>query len=451
MHLGAPSGGIISCPQNVNHELSDFALTNHPSIISDPTDQPGGKHILATELLGASALAFIYNELANNAPPSPQAALEDDDLDLITPSRSPSPSVMSDVSSLWDLPCLRIPPPSQMTTPALTPDSSRSNSPRLFYPSPPLTPDSIHISPYHGLSHEIFGDDIELTQAPARFGLLYFHNDAFDGRKALLTPPMQPSPFSAPHSLSYSEPPLPFTGSYNYANVKSALACAEHIDEELDMLNYCDLGTCVAADQLQKRPPSIYYCQEDSYTLHVPRGHIPFKDLYSDYRRIRRLHTDLLQATHAVLTPQQSLECQQETIYAILVEGTLNTPVRLIRSAFYQQCAPAANPFFTNDEIAYLRTAVGFLRFYFETSLANTIDLVLQRTVADEDVVHSLLLDFHLDDLAGTCRTPAGRLESVLAIAEQFRHLQIEEQRRHHAAIGLIKMHETPNEELGRC
>jgi hypothetical protein len=436
----------------LSDELSDFALTNLPSILSDPTDQLGGKHVLATELLGASALAFVYNELANNAPPSPQVALGHDDFDLVISSRSPSPSIMSDVSSFWDLPRLPTsPPPSLMTTPALTPDSSRSNSPRLFYPSPPLTPDSIHVPPYHGLSREIFGDDVELTQAPARFGLLYYHNDAFDGRRALLTPPMQPSPFSAPHSLSYSEPPLPFTGTYKYANVKHALACAETIDEELEALNYCDLGACIAVDQLLKRPPSIYYCQEDSYALHVPRGHIPFKTLYPDYRRIRRLHTDLLQATHAVLTPQQSLECQQETIYAILVEGTLNTPVRLIRSAFYQQCAPAANPFFTNNEIAYLRTAVGFLRFYFETSLANAIDLVLQRTVADEDVVHSLLLDFHLDNLAGTCRTPAGRLESVLAIAEQFRHLQIEEQRRHHAAVGLIKMHETPNEELGRC
>ncbi|KIJ04916.1 hypothetical protein PAXINDRAFT_21798 [Paxillus involutus ATCC 200175] len=65
----------------------------------------------------------------------------------------------------------------------------------------------------------------------------------------------------------------------------------------------------------------------------------------------------------SIPTIAQSLECQQETIYAILVEGTLNTPVRLIRSAFYQQCAPAANPFFTNDKIAYLRTAIGFLRF----------------------------------------------------------------------------------------
>jgi hypothetical protein len=35
------------------------------------------------------------------------------------------------------------------------------------------------------LAMRSFGDDIELTQAPARFGLLYFHNDAFDGRKAL--------------------------------------------------------------------------------------------------------------------------------------------------------------------------------------------------------------------------------------------------------------------------
>ncbi|KIJ11395.1 hypothetical protein PAXINDRAFT_15701 [Paxillus involutus ATCC 200175] len=177
---------------------------------------------------------------------------------------------MSDVSSFWDLPRLPMLALSQMTTPALMPDSSRSNSPCLFYPSPPLTPDSIHIPPYHGLSHEIFGNDDEVTQAPAHFGLLYYHNDAFDGRKALLTPPMQPSLFSAPHSLPYSKPPLPFTRSYNYANVKSALACTRNIDEELEMLNYCNLGACITADQLQKHPPSIYYFQEDSYTLPCP-------------------------------------------------------------------------------------------------------------------------------------------------------------------------------------
>jgi hypothetical protein len=70
--------------------------------------------------------------------------------------------------------------------------------PRLFYPSPPLNPDFFfHVPTYdftgpqhQSLSCEIFGDDNELTQVPAHFGLLYFHNDAFDIRKALLTPPM---------------------------------------------------------------------------------------------------------------------------------------------------------------------------------------------------------------------------------------------------------------------
>jgi hypothetical protein len=126
-------------------------------------------------------------------------------------------------------------------------------------------------------------------------------------------------------------------------------------------------------------------------------------------------------------------------------------PIRLNHPAFYQQCASATNPFLTNNEIAYLHTAVGFLRFHFETSLADTINLVLQYTVTDKDVFHSLLLDFHLDNLAGTCRTLAGCLESVLTIAEQFHHLQIKEQHHHHAATGLTKMHETPNEDLGRC
>ncbi|KAF8836029.1 hypothetical protein BDN67DRAFT_1015013 [Paxillus ammoniavirescens] len=274
---------------------------------------------------------------------------------------------------------------------------------------------------HHDLSWESFGDDEEPTQAPARFGLLYFHNDAFDGRKVLLTPPMQLSPFSAPHSLPYYEPPLPFNGSYNCTIVKIAQACAEHIDKELEMLTHCELGACVTANQLMKCPPSIYYSQEESYTLHIPRGQIPFKQLYPDYCRICRLHTDLLQVTYAVLTPQQSLKCQQENIYTILVEGTLNTPVILNCSAFYQQHAPAANPFFTNDEITYLHTAVRFLRFYFQTSLADAIDLVPVGPQPDVLIQYSPSQNNFV-----TCR-----LKSSTA--------------------GLIELQEAPKKDLGRC
>ncbi|KAF8835490.1 hypothetical protein BDN67DRAFT_1015515 [Paxillus ammoniavirescens] len=134
----------------LSDELSDFALTNLPSILGNPVDQPYGKNILATELLGASALAYIYNKLANDTPPSPPVALRHNNLDFTTLSRSPSPalsfqSATSDTSSYWDLARLPMPPPSQLTTPALTPDSSHSNSPHLFYPSPPLTPDDFYI------------------------------------------------------------------------------------------------------------------------------------------------------------------------------------------------------------------------------------------------------------------------------------------------------------------
>ncbi|KAF8833185.1 hypothetical protein BDN67DRAFT_1017854 [Paxillus ammoniavirescens] len=68
-------------PPILSDKLSDFALTNLPSILGNPADQPYGNNILATELLGASALAYIYNELANDAPPSPPVTLGHDNLD----------------------------------------------------------------------------------------------------------------------------------------------------------------------------------------------------------------------------------------------------------------------------------------------------------------------------------------------------------------------------------
>ncbi|KAF8834327.1 hypothetical protein BDN67DRAFT_1016617 [Paxillus ammoniavirescens] len=114
--------------------------------------------------MGMLPIVFQH-KLANNAPPSPPVALRHDNFDLTASSQSPSPalsvqSATSNTSSYWDLPHLPMPPPSQLTTPALTPDSSHSNSPCLFDPSPPLTPDDFHIPTYnftsthHGLSRE---------------------------------------------------------------------------------------------------------------------------------------------------------------------------------------------------------------------------------------------------------------------------------------------------------
>ncbi|KAG1854094.1 hypothetical protein C8R48DRAFT_776873 [Suillus tomentosus] len=127
---------------------------------------------------------------------------------------------------------------------------------------------------------------------------------------------------------------------------------------------------------------------------------------------------EILQLTHATLTPLQSQECSQEQLLIIVVDGVRCIPASVNRATFFHQLCPSANPLFTYEEIAFLRTAVGLFRFFGYFALADDIDDLLQRSLPDEDIVFILLQNYLLDDLRGTNVIPTTSTKFILSLAE---------------------------------
>ncbi|KIJ58679.1 hypothetical protein HYDPIDRAFT_33947 [Hydnomerulius pinastri MD-312] len=324
---------------------------------------------------------------------------------------SPTPSLHegyetddSDTSYYWHIDAHN--PSTRATTPELISDELNTSS-LLQLPTPPHTPPShiqcLPIFNFHSHAHLAYTLDPEdeREESATRIGPLRFETEFFDGRSAALTPPPTHSPFYPPHAGSAGQYNVLFNGRFD-----------KHATLQTNVLEAC--------------PPSIYFNQADTYPLRVFRGKTSPRYLFNEYRRFWQLLLGLIRSVHASLTPQQSAECQDEFIYAILIEEHLNTMFRVSRADFYQHCTPSANPFLTLEEVAYLHTAVGFYRFYSQFNLTDLVDDLLQASIADEDYAHTLLLDYHLDNLFDTDIEPQSRLTYRFREIDEVHQDQIE-------------------------
>ena len=93
--------------------------------------------------------------------------------------------------------------------------------------------------------------------------------------------------------------------------------------------------------------PSIYFGCTPVYELWVFHTHIDYLHLLPELCKFRTDAYNLLHAVHAILTPQQAAECQEDKVYILLLDGTTCTPAYVHHGEFLQQCASTANPLFT--------------------------------------------------------------------------------------------------------
>ena len=163
----------------------------------------------------------------------------------------------------------------------------------------------------------------------------------------------------------------------------------------------CDVDGIQRSDQLARFPPNIYFAKQATYELHVYRSQADYSKIADWHRSLRQSAVALTHAIHAILTPAQSAECWQELITIYAIHGNTIAPVKLPRGEFIQQIAPTANPLFTIAESGYLRSASGILCFYGQVGIAGLVDLILQTTLPDEDLIATLLTYGHLDDRTG--------------------------------------------------
>ena len=58
------------------------------------------------------------------------------------------------------------------------------------------------------------------------------------------------------------------------------------------------------------------------------------------------------------------------------------------------------------EEAGYIRMAMGMLRFYGITDIPRIINEILIMLFPDEDLISTLLLEYHLEDLTNTSLVP---------------------------------------------
>ena len=256
--------------------------------------------------------------------------------------------------------------------------------------------------PYNLYHMENFNPGLFHTQTVARLGPIPFVDGYFDGTASFsMSGNYHTTCFQLHNEYNTSYHPSPFTGTYPRNYVEAAMHYTTQFHDNLtqylkEMMN--DTETTKDSKLLLRYPPSIYFGRTPVYELWVFRAHIDYLRLLPKLRRFRTDAYNLLHTIHAVLTPQQAAECQEDEVYILLLDGTTCTPAYIHRGEFLQQRAPTANPLFTLEEAGFLRSACGLLRFYGKTELAEVVDLILQTPLPDEDVVTQLLHEFHLKD-----------------------------------------------------
>ncbi|KAG1866485.1 hypothetical protein DFJ58DRAFT_723982 [Suillus subalutaceus] len=160
---------------------------------------------------------------------------------------------------------------------------------------------------------------------------------------------------------------------------------------------------------LANRPPAIYHYNHADYPSHVVTRTDTTWSRYFAWRRICRLHTDLLKQVQSALTTEQAKDCNDHDLCIILIERNHALPAWVNRAAFLMQHAPFCNPFLTRHEATFLHLASSYLHFYGYGDATRAIDHVLQLTVPDEDVVNILLQELLLDTSTALGLSPTNR------------------------------------------
>ncbi|KIK31918.1 hypothetical protein CY34DRAFT_19447 [Suillus luteus UH-Slu-Lm8-n1] len=225
-----------------------------------------------------------------------------------------------------------------------------------------------------------------------------------------------PSPFGI-KSCDFTYEPLPFHGTFDHLTSQRLTALCKFLNSAMAAQSARELGLEEAALHTT-RPSAIYHYGTSTYEDHVPRGSSRLHSRIYELKNMRTTARSILQLTHATLTPAQSQECMQEQIVLIVVDGVRCIPASVTRATFFLQLCPAANPLFSHEEVAFLRSAAGLFRFFSYFTLADAIDDLLQRPLPDEDVIFTLLQNYLLDDLRGTGVAPLCSINYLLTTAE---------------------------------
>ncbi|KAG2738157.1 hypothetical protein P692DRAFT_20882849 [Suillus brevipes Sb2] len=206
-----------------------------------------------------------------------------------------------------------------------------------------------------------------------------------------------PTPFGARYcDLTYE--PLPFHGVYDHLSTQRLISVCRFLASSMTAQSVRELGVEGAALQTT-RPSTIYHYGTSSYETHVPC-------------RSSRLHSRIYELE------DRSQDCMQDQILLIVVDGVRCIPASVTRATFFMQLCPAANPLFSYEEVAFLRSAAGLFRFFGYFTLADAIDDLLQCPLPDEDMIFNLLQNYLLDDLHSTGVAPLCSINYLLTAAE---------------------------------
>ena len=278
------------------------------------------------------------------------------------------------------------------------------------------------------------------TEAAERLTHIPFTRFTFDGTNSFTPSPVVFNELRPPVEYDAEHFTPPFNGVYDSNFLAVARLRAQEFLSSLikDIRQECDLQPDAHigdSDQLLRFPPSIYFARQANYPYRVCRSRDDPATRLPHMRSRRAAAVALIQSVHAVLKPDQAAEASRDDIDIMVVDGNLCVPATIHRGEFFQQLAPSANPYFSLSEVGYLRTAVGFFRFYGEDHTACILDEILITPCIDEDLVATLLVHYHLDNLAGTHLVPNWSLTQIFDNARRTR----EEQHRFYAepVVGL--------------
>ncbi|KAH7917182.1 hypothetical protein BV22DRAFT_1052619, partial [Leucogyrophana mollusca] len=154
----------------------------------------------------------------------------------------------------------------------------------------------------------------------------------------------------------------------------------------------CELENIVIRDagehgyaRLRDFPASLYSRFDPYYNqLYILRGTFRLlRQRVSDLRHARRLLLDLKDDIGATLTPGQVRECNDPLCQIFYFDNGICEFTNKNRYEFFVQRAPACNPLLTHQDIAFFRTATGFLRIclsptrtsYDDSSTATILNL----------------------------------------------------------------------------
>lgn len=241
--------------------------------------------------------------------------------------------------------------------------------------------------------------------AAIRFTQIPFTHFAFETTSSFI-----PSPSSlikelqapAEFDLKYCTPP--FNGAFNslFLTILKFHAVNFHGMLLIYIQVKCNAtGQVGNSESFLHFPPSIYFAWQPNYPFHIlrsdkePGSHL--WDLHQHYTHA----VTLIHSLHALFTLKQSANCVDEDIEVMFTNGNLCTLVTLYQGEFYQQLAPLANPLYSLFDPGYICSVCGILHFYGKTNITQILDEILVILYPDEDLMATLLMHYHLDNLIG--------------------------------------------------